>query len=104
MVVGDVPPSSSDTFVRPSEAARYTASPPGSPPVKAILATSGCAASRAPASWPYPVTVLTTPRGKPASSNKAAKASVEQDACSDGLMTAVFPAAKRSEEQTSELQ
>src|SRR5690349_20848280 len=42
-----------------------------------------------------PVTVLTTPSGNPASANSSAKASVEQEACSDGLITTVFPAASK---------
>ena len=39
------------------------------------------------------MTVLTTPGGKPAFSNSSTNSSVEAEACSDGLMTTVLPAA-----------
>ena len=42
-------------------------------PVKATLSTSGCSASAAPAVSPKPVTMLTTPSGKPASLNQFAE-------------------------------
>lgn len=39
------------------------------------------------------MTTLTTPGGKPASSKSSARARVEVGACSEGLTTAVHPAA-----------
>ena len=62
--------------------------------MKATLATSGWATRAAPASAPKPVTVLTTPGGKPARSNSVMNSSVEAEVNSDGLITAVFPAAR----------
>ena len=67
--------------------------PVASPPVKAILATRGCSTSVGPTSPPKPVTVLTTPAGKPASANSLANSSVEAEVNSLGLMTTVHPAA-----------
>jgi hypothetical protein len=42
---------------------------------------------------PKPVTTLTTPGGKPASSNSSANSSVDADVNSDGFNTTVQPAA-----------
>ena len=61
--------------------------------MKATLATSGCSTSGAPTSGPKPVTTLTTPGGKPASSTSFMNSSAEADVNSDGLMTTVLPAA-----------
>src|SRR5262249_37279214 len=44
-------------------------------------------------SFPKPVTILTTPGGKPALANNSPKANAETDENSDGFHTAVFPAA-----------
>ena len=57
------------------------------------MATFGCSTSVGPTSAPKPVTVLTTPSGKPASFTSSISASVEQEVNSDGLMTTVLPAA-----------
>src|SRR5574343_1726054 len=58
-----------------------------------MCGTSGCSTSGAPTSPPKPVTTLTTPFGKPASANNLANSSMEAEVKSDGLMTAVQPAA-----------
>jgi hypothetical protein len=47
----------------------------------------------APTSWPYPVTTLKTPGGKPASTVSAANSRVEAEANSDGFSTTEQPAA-----------
>ncbi|MCY1538892.1 hypothetical protein D9M68_744550 [compost metagenome] len=57
------------------------------------MATSGWLTRAGPTSWPKPVTVFTTPSGKPASLNSAISARVEQEVNSDGLITTVLPAA-----------
>src|ERR1700749_2991114 len=67
--------------------------PAASPPVKPTCATSGWPTRAAPTSPPKPVTTLTTPSGKPASLNKAANSNIEAEVNSDGLITAVQPAA-----------
>ena len=46
-----------------------------------------------PISGPYPVTVFTTPEGKPTASISSMNAIVEAEVNSDGLITATFPAA-----------
>ena len=61
-------------------------------PVKAILSTPPWAASAAPVA-PSPVTMLTTPAGKPASTQISAKASAVSGVYSAGFSTTVLPAA-----------
>src|SRR5687768_5810645 len=58
-----------------------------------MCATAGCVTSACPTSGPRPVTTFTTPFGKPACSNNAANSSIDADVNSDGLTTAVQPAA-----------
>ena len=67
--------------------------PAAEPPVKPMCATAGCVTSASPTSGPRPVTTLTTPFGNPASVNSLASSSIDADVNSDGLMTAVQPAA-----------
>ena len=62
-ITGLLPPSSSDTRVMLSSAALPTSLPISVEPVKATLSTPLCAASAAPAEWPWPVTTLNTPAG-----------------------------------------
>jgi len=62
-------------------------------PVKAILATSMCSASAAPAASPRPFTTLNTPGGPPASTNSSAIKSPDKGDCSAGFRTTEFPAA-----------
>src|SRR5690606_21956632 len=64
-----------------------------SPPVKATLATLGWVTRASPISAPNPVTMLTTPGGKPAASNRGPNSSAETEENSDGFHTAVLPAA-----------
>src|SRR5262249_415327 len=59
-------------------------------PICAIL---WCVTSASPTSTPSPVTTLTTPRGKPAWANRGGRSSIEADVNSEGLTTAVHPAA-----------
>ncbi len=65
---GLLPPSSRLTFFTLFEASRMISWPVVVSPVKATLPMPGCAAIAAPAEPPGPVTTLTTPGGKPASS------------------------------------
>ena len=64
---GDLPPSSSEIFFSVSAAPRMIVLPTSALPVNAILSTSGCSTIAAPAVSPSPVTMLTTPGGRPAS-------------------------------------
>ena len=69
------------------------ARPVTSEPVNAIFLTSGCSTNGAPTSLPNPVTTFTTPGGKPASAKSLVNSSVEAEVNSEGLITAVQPAA-----------
>ena len=90
---GDLPPSSTPTRFIVSAAAFTTDRPVAVEPVKAILSTPGCAASRAPATAPGPGTTLTTPSGTPASCISCANRSVDSGASSAGFSTIVQPVA-----------
>jgi hypothetical protein len=92
MMLGDLPPSSVVTGTMRAAAARRMFAAVGRPPVKLILRTLGWVDSAGPMR-PSPVTMLTTPFGKPACSMRRPNSSVETLACSDGLMTTVLPAA-----------
>ena len=63
-------------------------------PVKLTMSTSGDFTSAAPASAPDPVTMLTTPGGKPTSSITRPSSSTLSGSCGAGLTTTVLPAAK----------
>ena len=93
-IFGDFPPSSRVTRLMESAAVRRMILPTAALPVKAILSTSGCATSGAPADSPKPVTMLTTPGGKPISSNQPAISKTVSGVCSAGFSTQVQPAAK----------
>src|SRR5829696_1798460 len=58
-----------------------------------MWATWRCVTSASPTSAPRPVTTLTTPGGNPASPNSFAISTIAADVYSDGLTTAVQPAA-----------
>ena len=66
--LGDLPPSSSATFLMVGAASSDTRRPARVEPVKEIMSTSGCAASASPTTGPIPVTRLNTPGGNPRSS------------------------------------
>src|SRR5947209_9226185 len=98
---GDLPPSSSESFLWVSAVALRMARPTSVEPVNAILSTSGCFTSASPVE-PSPVTMFTTPGGNATSWQMCAKASAVKGVNSAGFKTTVFPV--RSEEHTSELQ
>src|SRR3984893_961983 len=91
---GDLPPSSKVTRFNVSAALFTITLPTAALPVNAILSTPGCATSAAPQVSPNPLTILTTPGGKPASSNQFANSSAVNGVCSAGLSTQVQPAAR----------
>jgi len=62
--------------------------------VNATLSTPGWAASAAPAVSPKPVTILTTPLGKPISSRSSPSRSADKGVSSATLSTTVQPVAK----------
>ena len=90
---GDLPPSSSETSAKFSAEFRTTWRAELGPPVKLTRATSGWEVSARPQGSPWPVTMLTTPGGMPASSISRPNSSIAADACSDALSTTVLPAA-----------
>ena len=93
-MLGDLPPSSSETFLKVLAASSLTRAPVALPPVKATLATFGWVTSGSPTTGPYPVTTLTTPGGRPDSAMTSfMNSSSEADVNSEGLMTTVQPAA-----------
>ncbi len=92
-MLGDFPPSSRLTCLSSGAASSLMRRPVTSEPVKLILRTSGCSTSALPTSAPNPVTTLTTPGGRPASSRTATSWSVLTEVNSDGLITTVHPAA-----------
>ena len=92
-MTGDLPPSSSVTFLRLPDAALTISLPTCVEPVNATFDTRGCAPSAAPATSPSPVTQLITPGGTPASCASSTSRSVDKGASSDGFRTHVQPAA-----------
>src|SRR5208283_596514 len=91
--LGDFPPSSSVTRFKVSAALFTIILPTAALTVNAILSTLGWATSAEPAISPTPFTMLTTPGGKPASSNQLANSSAVSGVCSAGFNTQVQPAA-----------
>ncbi len=89
---GDLPPSSSDSFLPLPAVASRMMRPTSVEPVKAILSTSGWLTSAAPVR-PSPVMMLTTPGGSPTSAHSSAKASAVSGVNSAGLSTTVLPQA-----------
>ena len=89
---GDLPPSSSEIFFSVPAAARMIVLPTSALPVNAILSTPGCSTIAAPAVSPTPVTMLTTPGGRPASAKLDASARIDSGVCSAGFSTVVHPA------------
>ena len=91
MMLGALPPSSSETFLRFLDAPAAIFLPTSVEPVKATLSTSAWSTSAAPAS-PKPGSTLTTPAGTPASSSSSPSRSAVSGVCSAGLRTTVLPA------------
>src|ERR1700732_760277 len=91
--LGDFPPSSSVTRFSVSAALLTMILPTAALPVNAILSTPGCATSAAPQDSPNPLMMLTTPGGKPTSSNQFANSSAVSGVCSAGLRMHAQPAA-----------
>ncbi len=88
----DLPPSSSVTRFSARPALAPISRPTAVEPVNASLSTPGWSTSAAPVA-PSPVTTLTTPDGKPASSASSPSRSAVSGVCSAGLRTVVQPAA-----------
>ena len=91
---GDFPPSSSVTRFTVSAACLTIILPTAALPVNAILFTSGCCTSGAPAVSPKPVMMFTTPGGNPTSASQFAISRAVSGVCSAGFRTHVQPAAR----------
>jgi hypothetical protein len=74
------------------DACRWISSPTARDPVKAMMWTSGWFTSAGPTSSPIPGRKLTTPGGKPASSNTSISLAAITGDCSAGFITTVLPA------------
>lgn len=90
---GALPPSSRCSRLTVAVAISATRLPTAVDPVNEVMATSGCPTRRSPASFPVPVTMLTTPSGMPARVAAWAKSSEVSGVISAGLSTIVLPAA-----------
>ena len=90
-IAGFLPPSSRVTGVRWRAAAASTNRPTRPPPVKKMW--SNCCSIRAAATAPSPLTTCTTSAEKACGMERASSSAV-LGACSDGLSTAVLPAAR----------
>ena len=88
---GSLPPSSSVTFFKFSDAFAITRLPVGVEPVSAIFRISGCATMASPVAWPR--TTLTTPSGRPPSMSASMHRSVASGVVLAGFRTTVLPAA-----------
>ena len=92
-IVGDLPPSSSETGIILSAAWCAIARPVVVPPVNDTRLTSGCLTSTSPTTEPLPGTTLTMPLGTPHCSQMRASSSAASGVISAGLTTTALPAA-----------
>ena len=92
-MLGDLPPSSSDTRFTVAAASRMISLPSSLLPVKAILSTPGWVTIGMPTVRPPPLTTLMTPRGTPHSSKPLASSITDKGVWLAGFRTDVQPAA-----------
>ncbi len=90
---GDFPPSSRLSFLPLPAVALRIVRPTSVEPVKATLSIPAWATIAAPVS-PSPVTILTTPGGRPVSMQISAKARAVSGVYSAGFSTTLLPAAR----------
>ena len=93
-MLGDLPPSSSESRFSVPAASRMICLPTSVEPVNAILSTRGSRTMAMPTLPPGPVTTLTTPSGTPASWQSSANLSAVSGVCDAGFSTIVLPAAR----------
>src|SRR6266700_1127933 len=91
MMMAFFPPISSEQGLNERAAVSPTTRPTSLDPVNEMARTSGCSAMGAPASGPNPVTIFTTPFGRPASVKVLTRFNVESGVSSAGLITQVLP-------------
>src|SRR5437764_1226524 len=90
-IIGFLPPNSSEQCLKLLAALVPTIRPTAVDPVSEIARTSGCSVSGPPTCGPKPVTIFTTPRGRPASLRVRPRLKVESGVSCAGLITHVFP-------------
>ena len=89
-----LPPNSSATSFKPLPASAPIRRPTSVEPVKEIMSGIGCITNASPISEPRPTMTLTTPGGKPASSNSSPTNNPDIIGVSDAAFTTtVFPVA-----------
>ena len=86
-----MPPSSSETGARWVAAEAMIALPVTEEPVKVTRSTRSSAVSEEPAGAPCPLSTLSTPGGKPASTARRPRSVTEAGVSSLGLMMQVLP-------------
>ena len=92
-MVGDLPPSSSETGISFSAAWRAMPRPTSVPPVKATRAISGWVTSASPITEPGPGSTLTIPFGMPAASQMRPSSSATSGVTPAGFRITAQPAA-----------
>src|SRR5712691_12387214 len=85
-----LPPISRCTFLKPGAAFWFTSLPTAVDPVNDTTFTASCVDSTVPTSGP-PVTMFTTPAGRPASARTLTKFTADSGVSEDGLNTTVLP-------------
>ena len=93
MMLADLPPSSSVTFLIVDAASCWMRRPTSVEPVNATLSTSGLVQISSPHSAPLPWITLTTPFGRSLSSMIFASSSAEHGVSVAGFSTTVLPVA-----------
>src|SRR5213080_1061423 len=94
---GDLPPSSSDTFLSVFAARAISCLPTSVDPVKAMASTPGWSTRALPTTLPRPGTTFSTPAGSPHSFAYSANFSSDSAVFEAGLITTVFPRQRRSD-------
>src|SRR5947208_11545149 len=93
MMLGFLPPSSSEIFLNNGAAASATFLPVTVPPVNEMVLIFGCAVIAEPTFGPVPCTTLSTPLGKPASAQISQSKTAVIGVSSLGFAIAVLPTA-----------
>ena len=90
-MLGFLPPSSSETFLKSGAHASATLRPVTVPPVNEIVLIFGCAVIAAPTFGPVPCTTLSAPFGNPAARQISQSRNAVIGVSSLGLAIAVLP-------------
>src|SRR5437870_3021023 len=94
MIVGFLPPISSESLRKSGADTRAISAPVRVLPVNETAETNGCETKAAPASPPRPCKILRTPGGNPQSLAKRESRDAVTGVISDGLATTQLPEAR----------